>query len=43
MEDKPSVCIIGAGPSGMNLLCHLADHRDNLNIVCYERTHDVGG
>ena len=40
---KKSVCIIGAGPSGSNLLVALAEHEKDVEVVCYEKNTDIGG
>ena len=41
------VCLIGAGPSGMSVLCWLAklrrEGREVPDIVCYEKQGDWGG
>ncbi len=36
-----SVCIIGAGPSGITALKNLKDK--NLDVICYDRNAEVGG
>ena len=41
MSDIPSVCVIGAGPSGMAVLSEL-DH-DKLKVTCYEKQSQPGG
>ncbi|KAL9190774.1 hypothetical protein ACHAXT_000480 [Thalassiosira profunda] len=37
-----SICIVGAGPSGLVTLRELA-HRGFANITCYEASSDIGG
>ena len=44
---KERLCIIGAGPSALSLLYHLkkcqSEDQAIPEVVCFERTEDVGG
>ena len=40
---KVKVIIMGAGASTLNFLKKAEEEMDNLEIVCYEKNHDVGG
>lgn len=41
--DKKSVCIIGAGPSGLSQLVAFAGKEDTVEVVCLEKGKEVGG
>lgn len=41
MSKPKRVCVIGAGPSGITAVKNLLD--EGLEVVCYDRQHDVGG
>ena len=45
MSQKPRVCIIGCGPSGMSVLYHFSKlTQDTIpDIVCYEKQKTWGG
>ena len=45
MPQKPRVCIIGCGPSGMSALYHFAKMSDDKrpDVVCYEKQATWGG
>ena len=36
-NQKKSVCVIGAGPSGMSSLIHFAGKEDKVDVVCYDK------
>ncbi|XP_045193859.1 flavin-containing monooxygenase 5-like [Mercenaria mercenaria] len=42
---KKSICVIGAGPSGMSTLYHFANMEDtnDVELVCYEKQRQWGG
>lgn len=40
--NKKSVCVIGAGPSGLSQLVSFAEEKD-VEVVCFEKQADVGG
>ena len=45
MPERPKVCIIGCGPSGMSALYHFAKLPDEEmpDVVCYEKQKTWGG
>lgn len=40
---KIKVILMGAGASSLNFFKKAEEEMDNLEIVCYEKNHDVGG
>lgn len=40
-EKMKRICVIGAGVSGLPAI--KACLEENLNVVCYERTSEIGG
>ena len=43
MSEKIRVCVIGAGPSGLAALRHLAKDRDTFMPTAFEKGDRVGG
>lgn len=41
IPEKKKICIIGAGPSGLGAIRQCVD--EGLDVVCFERTSEVGG
>ena len=37
------VLVLGAGASGINFLKVAGDKLQNVELICYEKNHDVGG
>jgi hypothetical protein len=40
---KVKVILMGAGASSLNFFKKAEEEMENLNIVCYEKNHDIGG
>jgi hypothetical protein len=40
---KIKVILMGAGASSLNFFKKAEEEMDNLDIVCYEKNHDIGG
>lgn len=40
---KVKVILMGAGMASMNFFKKAEEEMENLDIVCYEKNHDVGG
>ena len=43
MQEKKSVCVIGAGPAGLSQLVQFSGHESEIEVVCYEKQAEVGG
>lgn len=37
------ILVLGAGASGINFLKTAADKLQNVQLVCYDKNHDIGG
>lgn len=42
-KKKLKVILMGAGASSLNFFKKAEEEMENLDIVCYEKNHDVGG
>lgn len=42
-KKKMKVIFMGAGASAMHFLKKAEEQMENLDIVCYEKNHDIGG
>ena len=40
---KMRIAVIGAGASGLNIFKAAEEKLSNVEIVCYEKNHDIGG
>lgn len=40
---RMKVIVLGAGVSGISFFKRAEDQLENVEIVCYEKNHDVGG
>jgi len=40
---RVKVILMGAGASALNFFKKAEEEMDNLDIVCYEKNHDIGG
>jgi len=42
-KKRVKVILMGAGASALNFFKKAEEEMDNLDIVCYEKNHDIGG